>query len=260
QLLKAAQDAAIFLRSSLYDPENRTLCRCFCQGKKAGKGQLDDYAFLIAGLLELYQVSQKPQWLQWAMELTETQIRLFWDEQAGGFYDSVVDPLVAIRLKTHYDGAEPAPNSLVVVNLVRLARLTDMNQWVDLAERTLRSFQGQLQQNPEALPIMLAAQQEFLEVPSLVVIAGRREDAETWNMMEIVHQSWMPGRLLLLADGGENQEFLSKRLPFLETVAMVDDQPTAYICRDYTCQLPVTDPDELKRILVGGGRECEGRD
>ncbi|WPD24282.1 MAG: thioredoxin domain-containing protein [Candidatus Electrothrix scaldis] len=259
QLLKAARDTANFLRRSLYDSESRTLCRCFCQGEKGGKGQLDDYAFLVAGLLELYHVSQEPQWLQWAIELTETQIRLFWDEQAGGFFDSVVDSLVAIRLKTQYDGAEPAPNSLAVVNLVRLARLTDRKQWLDLAEKTLRNFQEQLQQAPDSLPLMLVAQQEFLEASSFLVIAGRREDAETKEMLEIVHRSWVPGRLLLLADGGENQDFLSKWLPFLETVAMQDDQSTAYVCRDYTCQLPVTDPAELKRMLKeeGGWKDEE---
>ncbi len=249
-LLDAARRAAVFLRTTLYNPKTRTLYRRFCKGEGGIKGQLDDYAFLIAGLLELYQVVQEPKWLQWAMELTETQIRLFWDEQGDGFFDSLPDPLVAVRLKNDYDGAEPAANSLAAANLVRLGRLTDNSQWLDLADRTIKSFDEQLHQNPQALPVLLAAQQELLAGPSLVVVAGRRGAEDTKKMLDIVQRSWSPARLLLLADGGENQEFLEKMLPFVRTASMVGKQATAYFCRDYTCQLPVVDPEELAEMLA----------
>jgi uncharacterized protein YyaL (SSP411 family) len=254
QLLDAAQRAAVFLRTTLYNRKNRTLCRRFCEGESGIKGQLDDYAFLVAGLFELYQVTQESQWLQWALELTETQIRLFWDEQGDGFFDSLPDPLVAVRLKNDYDGAEPAANSLAAANLVRLGRLTDNSQWLDLADRTIRSFDEQLHHNPQALPVLLTAQQELLSAPSLVVVAGRRDAEDTKKMLGIVQRSWSPARLLLLADGGENQEFLGKLLPFVRTARMVGKQATVYFCRDYTCQLPMTDPEALEEML---GRETE---
>ncbi|MCI5126241.1 MAG: thioredoxin domain-containing protein [Candidatus Electrothrix sp. AR5] len=250
QLLDAARRAAVFLGTTLYNPKTRILYRRFCKGEGGIKGQLDDYAFLVAGLLELYQVTQDPQWLQWAMELTKTQVDLFWDEQGDGFFDSLPDPLVAVRLKNDYDGAEPAANSLAVANLVRLGWLTDNKQWLDLADRAIRSFSQQLRQNPQALPALLAARQELLSAPSLVVVAGRRDAEDTKKMLGIVQRSWCPGRLLLLADGGENQEVLGKMLPFVRTVSMVNGQATAYFCRDYTCQLPVTDPEELEMIMA----------
>ena len=253
QLLDAARYAAVFLRTTLYNPKTRTLYRCFCKGDSGIKGQLDDYAFLVAGLLELYQVTQEPQWLQWALELTETQVDLFWDEQGDGFFDSLPDPLVAVRLKNDYDGAEPAANSLAAANLVQLGRLTDNSQWLGLADRTIRSFDEQLRRNPQALPVLLAARQEFLAKPSLVVVAGRRDAEDTKEMLGIVQRSRCPGRLLLLADGGENQEFLGKMLPFVRTASMMDGQATAYFCRDYTCQLPVKDPGELEKILAREG-------
>ncbi|MCW5201998.1 thioredoxin domain-containing protein [Desulfobulbus sp. US4] len=250
QLLDAARHAAVFLRTTLYNPRSQTLYRRFCQGESGINGQLDDYAFLVAGLLELYQMTQDPQWLQWAMELTETQVDLFWDEQGDGFFDSLPDPLVAVRLKNDYDGAEPAANSLAAANLVRLGRLTDNSQWLDLAGRTIRSFDEQLHQNPQALPVLLAARQELLSAPSLVVVAGRRDAEDTKKILGIVQRSWCPGRFLLLADGGENQEVLGKMLPFVRTASMEDNQATAYFCRDYTCQLPVVDPEELAEMLA----------
>ncbi|MGB5684973.1 MAG: thioredoxin domain-containing protein, partial [Candidatus Electrothrix sp.] len=250
QQLDAARRAAVFLRTTLYNPKTRTLCRRFCKGEGGIKGQLDDYAFLIAGLLELYQVVQEPQWLQWAMELTETQVDLFWDERDDGFFDSLPDPLVRLRLKNDYDGAEPAANSLAVANLVRLGRLTDNSQWLELADRTIKSFDQQLNQNPQALPLLLAAHQELLAKSSLVVVAGRRDAEDTKKMLAIVQRSWCPGRLLLLADGRENQDFLGKMLPFVRTARMVGKQATVYFCRYYTCQLPVTDPEVLEGMLA----------
>ncbi len=250
QLLDAARHAAVFLRTTLYNPRSQTLYRRFCQGEGGIMGQLDDYAFLVAGLLELYQMTQDPQWLQWAMALTETQIDLFWDEQGDGFFDSLPDPLVVVRLKNDYDGAEPAANSLAAANLVRLGRLTDNSQWLDLAGRTIRSFDEQLHQNPQALPVLLAARQELLSAPSLVVVAGRRDAEDTKKILGIVQRSWCPGRFLLLADGGENQEVLGKMLPFVRTASMEDNQAIAYFCRDYTCQLPVVDPEELAEMLA----------
>ena len=252
ELTNAARTAATFIREKLYNPTDKTLMRRYRQGDSGLGGQLDDYAFLVAGLLDLYEVLQEPQWLQWAIELTKTQNRLFWDAKGDGFFDSLADPRIGVRMKGDYDGAEPAANSIAAANLVRLARLTDNKEWLQLAEKTINSFSSQLNSYPMALVRLLEAQQELQEKPRQVVIAGRPGAEDTEEMLQTVFSSYNPGQTLLLADNGDNQQFLSNFLPFIRTVAMQDNKATAYICRDYTCQLPITDPALLAEELASG--------
>ena len=252
ELTEAARSAAAFIKDRLYDPETKTLKRRYRQGESGLSGQLDDYAFLVAGLIDLYQVVQEPQWLRWAIDLTTIQIELFWDKKEGGFFDSLQDPTVVVRMKGDYDGAEPAANSIAVENLVRLGRLTDNKEWLELAEKTINSFSAQINAYPQALVRMLSVRRELLEKPRQVVIAGRRGADDTKTMMATVSGSYDPGRILLLADGAENQQFLGEFLPFIRTVAMQDKRATGYVCKDFTCQLPVTKPEALRRELAGG--------
>ncbi len=245
----AAITAANFIREKLYSQKSHQLLRRYRQGEAAISGQLDDYAFLTAGLLDLYQVTQEPQWLQWAMELTSSQIKLFWDEKEGGFFDSLDDPLVVVRMKGDYDGAEPAGNSIAADNLVRLGRITDNPEWLQLAEKTINAFSTQLNRSPHALPHLLTVHQDLQEKPVQVVIAGKPGADDTRKMMDIVLRQYIPGSLLLLADNGKNQQFLGTLQPFIKSVAMMNDQATAYICRDNTCERPITDPALLQQSL-----------
>ena len=252
ELTDAAGKAASFIQKNLFDSETKKLQRRYRQGESGLSGQLDDYAFLVAGLIDLYQVVQEPQWLQWAIDLTTSQIDLFWDEKEGGFFDSLQDPTVVVRMKGDYDGAEPAANSIAAENLVRLGRLTDNKKWLELAELTINSFSPQINTYPQALVRMLSVRRELLEKPRQVVIAGRRGADDTNTMMAAVSGSYDPGRMVLLADGDENQQFLGGFLPFIRTVAMQDNHATGHVCRDFTCQLPVTSPEDLRRELAGG--------
>ncbi|MCI5224146.1 MAG: thioredoxin domain-containing protein, partial [Candidatus Electrothrix sp. AR4] len=210
---------------------------------------------VVAGLIELYRTVQEPKWLRWAQELTTTQIDLFWDEKTGGFFESLPDPLVAVRLRNDHDGAEPAANSVAAENLIRLGRLTDNNEWLQLADKTINSFDAQLDKYPQALPCLLNARQELLATPHQVVIAGGREAEDTHKMLSAVFRSWHPDRILLLADEGENQQLLETFFPFIKEMTIQDKQSTAYICRDFTCQAPVVAPDELVESLKSQKRQ-----
>ena len=259
ELTEAAAAAALFIQKKLYDPETKRLLRRYRQGESGLAGQLDDYAFLVAGLIDLYQAVQEPRWLQWAIDLTTSQIELFRDEKGGAFFDSLQDPTVVVRMKGDYDGAEPAANSIAAKNLVRLGRLTDNKQWLELAEETINSFSSQLNSYPQALVLMLSVRRELLEKPRQVVIAGRRGAEDTGAMLAAVSGSYDPGRMLLLADAAGNQQFLGEHLPFIRTVAMQDGQATAYVCKDFSCQLPVTSPEALRKELSGdpGGQRIK---
>ncbi len=245
----AAIKAASFIWENLYDADQGTLKRRYRQGSSGPDGQLEDYAFLVAGLIDLYQLDQHPKWLDWAVKLTQVQNRLFWDEKENGFFDSVQDSSVLVRMKESYDGAEPAGNSVAAMNLLHLSLLTGNDYWKEKAVKTIEYFSEQLNSHPSAMAQMLCAWDQYLSKQEQIVIAGKREAADTRKLLEKVHASFSPGRIVLLADGSENQQFLAEKLPFLRDVTMIDGKATAYVCRDFTCNLPVTDPEELEKQL-----------
>jgi len=248
-MVDAAKKAAQFIRSELYDPASGQLKRRYRDGEAGLSGQLDDYAFLAAGLFELYQIIQEPELLDWALKLTDMSIALFWDTRAGGFFDSVPDVTVPIRMKGDYDGAEPAGNSIAAMNLLRLGRLTSNTDWLEKAETTLATFSNQINTYPPALLQMLCVVDQLKEKPEQVVIAGRRGRADTRVMQVAVQKYFNPARVVLLADGAANQKFLAKQLPFMETIAMQNEVATAYVCKDFTCQLPVISVEALEDQL-----------
>ncbi|WP_457572820.1 thioredoxin domain-containing protein [Desulfolithobacter sp.] len=188
----AAVEAAGFLHRELYVAPQGELRRSFRKGAAGPKGQLSDYVFVVAGLLELYQVVQDPFWLAWAEELTDIQITLFHDREQGGFFDSIADPTVVLRMKADYDGAEPAPNSVAVLNLLRLASLTGRSELKELATATLDAFGPALDRFPGGLVTMLCGWLEQQEKPVQVIVAGDRRDMVTRRLLEVVQASYCP--------------------------------------------------------------------
>jgi uncharacterized protein YyaL (SSP411 family) len=250
EMLNGAREAADFIRLRLYDQSTGRLLRRYRDDEAGLSGQLDDYAFLAAGLFELYQVVQEPELLVWALALTETSIKLFWDTKDGGFFDSVPDEKVPVRMKGDYDGAEPAANSIAALNLLRLGRLSDNNDWLEKAEKTLNAFSSRINTYPPALLQMVCVFEQLADKPEQVVIAGKRGQADTRVMQAAVYKYFNPSRIVLLADGAENQKFLAKKLPFMKTVAMQNGVATAYVCENFTCQRPVISVEELEDQLL----------
>ncbi len=245
KLLDAAIETANFLRKHLCNSSDNTLLRRYRREQAGLAGQLTDYTYLVAGLLDLYQASHDPQWLSWSVGITERQIELFWNEKGGFFYDSVADHTVRIRMRDKYDGAEPAGNSVAAQNLLHLALLQNNAQWKQMARRLMESFSGVINRYPPALPLMLTAWQLLDTTPSQVVIAGKRGAEDTEALLQIVESTFNRPRLLLLADGGENQAYLATKLPFLENLAPLEGKATAYVCSDFICKMPVTTPEAL---------------
>jgi uncharacterized protein YyaL (SSP411 family) len=128
-----------------------------------------------------------------------------------------------------------------VLNLLRLAQFTDNKNYLQRAEKTLSAFSVRLERIPSAMPQMLSAVDELLHKPVQVIIAGRKEDAGTREMLRALHGRFLPGKAIVLADGGAGQSYLAGKLAFLKDVKPIDGKATAYICRDYTCRLPTTD-------------------
>jgi uncharacterized protein YyaL (SSP411 family) len=249
QLLEAAKKTALFIKDHLYDSVSNALNRRYRNGEAGLAGQLDDYAFLIAGLLDLYQASQDPLWLKWSMDLTQKQLELFWNETGGFFFDSVADPTLRVRMRSGYDGAEPAGNSVAALNFLRLGQLHNKPQWLNLSRRLIESFSETINRYPQAAPLMLMAWKQSTTKPTQVVIAGKREAEDTRALLDEVVKNFDPDRLILLADGSANQSYLAKELPFLQTVEPIKGKAAAYVCSNFTCRLPVTDPADLQQQL-----------
>ena len=245
--LDAAQKSARFLREQLW--KDGKLLRSYRQGASEVGGFCDDYAFLIAGLLDLYEADFDTGWLAWALELQARQDALFGDADGGYFSVAEKAPNILLRMKEDYDGAEPSPNSVAAFNLLKLAQITDRPELRERAEKTLAVFAEQMTKAPSAVPQMLCALDASLANPRQVVIAGKPDAEDTRALIREVHAKFIPSKLLLLADGASGQRWLAERLDFLRTVAPIDGKAAAYVCENFVCQLPVTEPAKLRELL-----------
>jgi hypothetical protein len=248
--LKAAHDAAVFLSKELYDPSKRILFRNYREGRSTVEGFADDYAFVIQGLLDLYEASFDVGWLRYAIELQETQDRLFFDKERGGYFSGTGnDPSILLRLKEDNDSAEPAASSVAALNLLRLAQMRNDAAAYEWAEKTIDVFAPQIGHFPSAMPQMLVALDLSLGKPRQIVIAGDREDTETHTLVAEVHRHFIPHKVLLLADGGDGQRYLEEKLEALRAMKPIDGKAAAYVCENFTCKAPVTDPQALSGLL-----------
>lgn len=250
QYLAAATRAAEFVLAKLYDPQTRTLLRRWRDGETKVDGFLDDYAFFAAGLLELYEASFDPQWLDRAVELTDTMIARFHDEAGGGFWFTPPGQTdIIARMKDDYDGAQPSGNSIAIANLQKLAQFTDPPRYAAIADESLRRLLPRFRQTPTAVPQWLCALDATLAGHRQIVIAGTPDAADTKAMLRAVRERYLPDTILLLADGGPRQAAMAKRLKFLASMKPLDGKATAYVCENRVCHAPTNDLAELLKML-----------
>jgi uncharacterized protein YyaL (SSP411 family) len=252
-LLDAALRAARFIEAELYAATRATLYRTWREGRGANEAFAEDYAYLIAGLLDLYEATFDIHWLQWAERLQTTLDSLFWDEAGGGYFNSRADDTsIIIRLKEDYDGAEPSPNSIAAANLLRLAALLgDAGATLHArALRTIEALRAQWTRAPHALPALLCALERALAEPAHLVIAGDPSSPAFRALAAVARATPGPRRALLAADGGPGQAWLAARAPWLAELKPLDGQSAAYLCEHHTCQSPVTTPAALRALLA----------
>ncbi len=248
-LLATAQAAARFVRGAMWDAGRGRLLRRYRAGQAAIDAYSEDYAFLIWGLLELFQADADPDWLAWARTLQATEDDLFWDAQGGGWFaTSGEDPSVLLRLKEDYDGAEPAASSVSVLNLLTLSQLTGDASAADRIDATLERLGGL---PARAAPMMMAARSASLLPRPQAVVVGRREAADTQAMLAALARPYAPGLVLLCVEPGAHQARVAELLPWVADMRMLDDRVTAYVCRAFVCQAPTTDLDVALTALTG---------
>ncbi len=249
--LEAANKAADFIRQKLCRAETNTLARSYRQGASDVNGFASDYAFLIQGLLDLYEASFDVRRLEWAMKLQKREDELFGDRKNGGYFSTTgKDSDVLLPMKEADDTAEPSPNSISTLNLLRIGYMFDQSQAREAAEKAMQAFAKQIETVPTSMPQMLVALSWSRSKPKQVVIAGRADDPATQVMVREVHRHFVPHEILILADAGDGQHFFSDRVDFMKSVNKIDNKPTAYVCENFVCQLPTTDLKTLANLLT----------
>ncbi len=228
--------------------DKATLKHRYRKGDVAIDGHADDYAFVIWGLLELYEATFKTEYLREAVSLNEQFVDQFWDDDNGGFYftDESAEELLG-RKKEIYDGAMPSGNSIAMMNLLRLGRMTSNTEWEQMADKSLKLFGKSIEKAPTSFGAALQSV-DFVEGNSQeIVIAGSQDDSEIEQFIRLLHDQFLPRAVIILDDPEDNT--IRNLVPYLSDFGMKDGKPTAYVCQNYACELPTNDPDKMMELI-----------
>jgi uncharacterized protein YyaL (SSP411 family) len=238
----AAERNLQFLRDKLWDDSTRTLYHRWRDGERDTAQLLDAYAFLLLGVIELYQATLDPRQLEFAVALAEAMLAKFYDAKEGGFWQAPAGTSdLILRVKEDYDGAEPSGNSVAILALLKLGAITERQEFSDAAGKSLRLFAQRLQQQPQAVPLMLAALDFSLTPPQRIVLAGSPDAPETRALLRTAHGVFQPHKVVLGTAGPV--EALARTLEPKGAAA------TAYVCVGTACLPPINDPGKLKESL-----------
>ena len=252
--LDAARAAADFVRTRMQTPDGRLLHR-WCGGEPAMTGNLDDYAFVIWGLIELYEAGFAARDLRTALELQRILTDRFRDPEGGFFFTPDDGEELLTRLKEGHDGAVPSGNAVTLMNLIRLGRMTGDPRMEEEAAALSRAFAESVRRLPSAHAQWLIAL-EMLAAPSCeVVIAGRPEARDTRELIDVVRRRRYPRPVLLFRPEGETAPEIAELAPFTREMRAINGRAAAYVCSGFSCKRPVTDPQELAAILAAGGKD-----
>jgi hypothetical protein len=256
--IRAGADAAGFLLDALVDHDTGRLFHRHRDGEARFNGSLEDYAFFVSGLLDLFSATGHTRWKEEALRLSDLMLDLFGDAERGGFYEtSGGEEHLLVRMREHYDGAEPSGNAVAALNLLRLAHLTGEGRWRNTAERLFAAFSPWLTKQPGVMPYLAASFAHFLEAPRHVVIAGSWEDPGAAALRREAFLRFRPELTIVHAVTGGGAEGGTGLPDFARGMGLVDGRAAAYVCENFTCRLPVTDPSVL-RTMLGGTKGSSG--
>ncbi len=251
QYVADAQRAASFIRDHLWDAEGQRLRRRYRQGDAGVDAYAEDYAYLVFGLLELFQADGDPAWLEWALCLHRRLDHLFGDPVEGGWFSTTgEDRSVLLRLKEEYDGAEPSASAVAVLNLLTLSHLTGDTAATETIDATFGMFSENISMRGRSVPMMLAALSTYHAGTPQVVIVGESSAADTNDLMGLVRRRYLPTAVIIQVSAA-HRDGLVQLVPWTRDLGMCEGRATAYVCLDGACQVPVTTPEDLARQLDG---------
>jgi len=246
---EAARRTADFILGNMRKPDGRLLHR-YRDGQAGIEANLDDYAFLVWGLIELYEAVFDARYLKVALHLTNNMLRHFWDEDGGGLYLTPDDgESLFVRKKEIYDAAIPSGNSVAMLNLLRLGRMTATSNLEEKAAKIGRAFSGSVKQSPLAHTQLMVAL-DFAVGPCYeVVIAGNSEAEDTRAMFKALRTHFLPSKVVLLNPSERESPEIAQLAEFTKNQSSIGGKATAYICLNYNCKLPTTDINKMLELL-----------
>ena len=252
--ITAAKRSAEFILSTLY--KNNRLMRYYRGGRAVEKAFLDDYAFMITALLELYEATFDAEWLIEATKLSKQMIELFADSKEGGFFLTGNDgeQLIA-RTKPGTDGAIPSGNSIAALVLLKLGRLTMNQHFIEQGDRTLEAFSQQLEQTPAYSSVMLRALDFRLGPTQEIVIAGDADAQDTKQMLNLLGSKFLPNAVVLLHEQGNKGLAIEQIVPFIKNQTVIEGKATAYVCENYVCNRPVNNIGDFEKLISSTNRK-----
>jgi len=246
---EAAKRAADFILTGMRREDGRILHR-YRDGHTAILANVDDYAFLIWGLLELYETVFDVDYLQTALDLNSEMIKYFWDEKDGGFYFTAEDAEeLIVRQKEIYDGAIPSGNSVAVSNLFRLSRITANTDFEDKANKIMLAFSKDVESAPSGYTQMMVALGFGIGPSYEIVIVGNPEADDTKEMLSSLGKHFIPYKVILLKHDDQETADITKIAEYTEYHSSFDGKATAYVCLDFACKMPVTNTEEMLKLL-----------
>ena len=238
--LDAAEKAAKFVLDSISKGER--LLKRYRNGVAALDAHLDDYAFMAWGLLELYEATFLTKYLSQALDLMNIMVEDFWDDKNGGFFlGSDQSEKLIVRSKTAYDGAIPSGNSVAVMNMVKLTRITGNTKWAELAEKTMRAFSEDVNRMPTGYTLMLTGFMFDTQNSKEIVIVGDSRNRNTIKFLQTIRTSYAPHKVLLFKDTSVSENRLEKLANWTSTQNSINGKPTAYVCKNFACNQPTSD-------------------
>ncbi|TFG34434.1 thioredoxin domain-containing protein [Candidatus Thorarchaeota archaeon] len=246
-IIKTAEKAMDFLLDKMLNNKSELYHR-YGDGEIAYRAFLDDYVYLIWGLLELYESTFDPHYLEQAKKLSDEMLDYFWDKNDGGLYfTGTYSEELLIRRKDAYDGAMPSGNSVAALNLIRLARLLGDNHYENRAQEIFRAFSDDIEMAHSAYTMMLIGL-DFVLGPSFeIVIAGDPLQEDTQTMVKAITQRFLPRKVVLLRGTKEQSKMITRLAPFTKFHEMLQGRATAHVCVDHNCKLPT---DDIERMLA----------
>jgi uncharacterized protein YyaL (SSP411 family) len=236
----AAERNVGFIQAKLWDDAKKTLFHRWRDGERDNVELLEGYAFMLSGVIELYEATLDPRHLEFAISLAEAMLAKFYDAENGGFWQSLAARDLILRVKENYDGAEPSGNSVATLALLRLGAIAGRREFNEAAAKTLNLFAARLQQAPQAVPYMLMALDFSLQEPKRAVVAGEASSSGARELLGAIHSVYQPNKVVL-GNHGAVEEF-ARTLP-------TKNGAVVYLCTGNACQAPTSEAAEVKKLV-----------
>ena len=246
--IKAAEKSSQFILNNLKDTNGRLIKR-YRNGVSGLDAHLDDYAFIIWGLLELYEATFKTSYLSEAIELNKIMIEEFWSDDGGFYLGSDKSEQLIVRAITGYDGAIPSGNSIAAYNLLKFTRLTGDVKFAKMAEQIFKVFSNEIENSPTGYTSILSAFMFELSKPKEIVVVGSSSSLETQSALNILRSKYIPNKVILFKDTDDKLQSLTSVAKWTSSHKMINKKTTYYICEDFSCKLPTTDIGKALKLI-----------